>query len=144
MQLLRYVFLLGFGLCALGGRAQEEQESPQVIRVKRESPLAKVVFDNTEYRLMVVDRFGNPRENKILSYKLWIKGRQASAPLEGFNNTLTAEMIAALRKQSKAVKIFFTEIAVEDDNGHVVKLPDAVDTWFPDCVNCERGSQRRR
>ena len=48
-------------------------QEPQVIRVKKELNLKKVVFDNSEFRLMVIDRFGNPRENKIASYQLDIK-----------------------------------------------------------------------
>jgi hypothetical protein len=110
-------------------------QEPQTIRVKREQNLAKVYFDNTELKLIVIDRFGNPRENKIVSYKLWIKENSPKG-LNGFDNSLSSDMINELNKQKKAVKIFFTEINVQDDNGHLVKLPDAIETWFPNCKNC--------
>lgn len=138
------LFLLLLLVCCGPTVLAQEEEEPQVIRVRRESNLAKAVFDNTEFRLMAIDRFGNPKENKIVSYKLWIKGRSGTTPFEGFNNALTGEMISALKKQTKATKIFFTDISVQDDNGHLVKLPDVVEAWFPDCNNCEKGTQRRR
>lgn len=131
-------------LCCSHSALGQEEDEPQTIRVRRESNLAKAVFDNTEWRLMAIDRFGNPKENKIVSYKLWIKGRAGTKPFEGFSNALTGEMISALKKQTKAIKIFFTDISAQDDNGHLVKLPDVVEAWFPDCGNCEKGTQRKR
>lgn len=127
----------------LVGKTVHAQEEPQTIRIKKESNLVKAIFDNTELRLMVIDRFGNPRDNKIVSYKLWIKGKGDPKQLNGYNNSLSAEMINTLKKQSKAVKIFFTDISAQEDDGHLVKLPDVIDTWFPDCKNCEKGTNQR-
>ncbi|MES2681025.1 MAG: hypothetical protein V4635_14120 [Bacteroidota bacterium] len=136
----RAVFTILFFACVGAGYSQDE---PQTIRVKKESNLVKAVFDNTELRLMAIDRFGNPKDNKIVSFKMWIKGKSETREFDGHNNSLNAEMINTLKKQSRAVKIFFTEITVQEDDGHLVKLPDVIDTWFPDCANCEKGNKRR-
>ncbi len=127
----KILFFINFILCLNFIKAQE----PQTIKVKKEQNLAKAFFDNTELKLMVIDRFGNPKENKIVSYKLWLKEKSAKS-LNGFDNNLSPAMINELNKQKKAVKIFFTEITVEDDNGHLIKLPDVIETWFPNCKNC--------
>lgn len=124
------------------GNAQEEE--PRTIKIKKESNLAKVVFDNTELRLMVVDRFGNPKDNKIAAYKLYVKGRKETEAFSGYSNQLNSEMINCLKKQNKATKIFFTGISVQDDDGHLVKLPDVIETWFPDCANCDKPFKQRR
>lgn len=116
-------------------------QEPETIKFKKESNLVKVVFDNTDPRLFVVDRFGNPRENKVLSYKLYVKNKKETKEFEGFSNNLSGEMINYLNKQKSATKLFFTEIIVEDESGHPLKLPDAIDTWFPDCKNCESGKR---
>lgn len=115
-----------------------QDQEPQTIRIKKESNLAKAVFDPTDPKLVVVDRFGNPRENRILSYRLYVKGRKETKEFRGYSNRLNAEMIHYLDKQKSATKIFFTEVSAEDENGHLVKLPDVIETWFPDCQNCER------
>ena len=120
-----------------------QEEEPQTIRIKKESNILKAVFDNTELRLLAIDRFGNPKENKIVSFLLWVKGQGEGRPLNGFSNSLSGEMINLLKKQKKATKIFFTEVTVEEDDGHLTKLPDVIDVWFPDCTNCEKDKRRR-
>lgn len=137
---LKFLFLLGLWVTPSFSQAQDE---PETIKVRRESNLAKAVFDNTELNLIVIDRFGNPKENKIVSYKLWIRGKGNVQALQGYNNSLTPEMIQTLKKQKKAVKIFFTEISVQEDDGHMTKLPDVIDTWFPDCENCGKRPQKK-
>jgi len=135
MKLLLVSFLAFLTFCPFQNLAQE----PATIKVKRESNLVKAVFDNTEYRLMAVDRFGNPKENKITFYKLFVKTGKETAEFTGYGNGLTADMLNYLKKQKKASKLFFTEITVKDENDHLVKLPDVIEPWFPDCKNCERG-----
>lgn len=128
MQQFLSIFLLLASLMSFA------QEPVQTIKVKREQNLAKVVFDNTEYRLFAVDRFGNPKENEIVSYSLWINGK--GPEMKGYSNTLTPEMIKELRKHKKAVKLFFTNIKVKSDEDHLIDLPDVIEVWFPDCKNC--------
>jgi hypothetical protein len=120
-----------------------QEEEPQTIRIKKESNILKAVFDNTELRLLAIDRFGNPKENKIVSFLLWVKGQGEGRPLNGFSNSLSGEMINLLKKQKKATKIFFTEVTVEEDDGHLTRLPDVIDVWFPDCTKCEKDKRRR-
>lgn len=112
------------------------QEPVGTIKIKREQNLVKAMFDNTEYRLFAVDRFGNPRENKFASYTLWIKEKKETKKFEGYSNSLTPEMLKELKALKKATKLFFTNIKVNGDDDHLVDLPDVIDTWFPDCKNC--------
>lgn len=129
----KFFILFSFFVTYNVSNAQE----PNVIKIKKESNLVKAVFDNVDLKLMAVDRFGNPRDNQITSYKLWIKGKGDARGYQGFSNSLTPEMIKELNKLKKAAKIFFTEIQVKDENDHLQKLPDVVDTWFPNCKNCD-------
>jgi hypothetical protein len=117
------------------------QEEPQTFKVRKEQDILKAFFESTDMKLLVIDRFGNPKDNKIVSYKLWIKEKKVKH-LDGFDNSLTNEMVKALNKQKSATKIFFTEIKVKDDEGHLQNLPDVIELWFPDCRNC--GDRKRR
>lgn len=138
MKFIYTIFIcLIFNLSSKNICAQE----PNLIKVKREQNLVKVYFDNTELTLMPIDRFGNPQANKVKSFKLWIKGRGKA--YEGFDNKLSGEMVQGLNKLKKATIIYFTEIAVEDDKGHLVKLPDVYETWFPDCKNCDTKTRKK-
>ena len=128
-KLLFIFFLFSFG-------SMFAQEPVNTIKIKREQNLVKAVFDNVEYKLFAVDRFGNPRENSFASYTLWIKEKKDTKKFVGYSNELSPEMLKELRGLKKATKIFFTNIKVNGDDEHLVDLPDIIDTWFPDCKNC--------
>jgi hypothetical protein len=140
MKYSRCLLLLCFVWPVLPSVVQAQE--PETIRVRKESNLVKAVFDNTDGRLFVVDRFGNPRDNKIISYRLYVKSKSETREFSGYTNRLNREALSYLQKQSSAAKLFFTEISAEDDNGHIVKLPDAVEVWFPDCRNCDKKKKR--
>ena len=84
-----------------------------------------------------MDRFGNPKDNKIASYKLYIKTKKDTKEFKGYSNSLSPEMINYLNKLKKAAKLFFTEINVEEEDSHFTKLPDVIEQWFPNCQNCK-------
>lgn len=119
------------------------QQEPRTFKVKKESNLAKAVFDNVDLRLMVIDVYGNPKDNNIVGYKLYVKNKRETKVFDGFNNQLTTEMVSYLNKQTKAVKIFFTNVLVKDDNAHLINLPDVIDVWFPSCVNCKPDKRKK-
>lgn len=120
-----------------------QAQEPPSIKVKKTSNLAKVWLDNSAYKLVVIDRFGNPTEAKILSYRLYVKLKNDTKVFEGYSNFLTRDMVTFLNKLDRANKIFFTELKVEDENGHVIDMPDLIDTWFPECGNCDKKRNRR-
>lgn len=107
----------------------------QVFKIKKESTLFKVVFDNTDLRLLIIDRYGNPKENQIASFKLLVKSKNEIKAFEGFNNNLSADMIYYLNKLKEASKLFFTDIIGIELDQHLVKLPDVIEIWFPNCNN---------
>lgn len=141
MKIYAYILI---AVLSIGSTHLMAQDEPQTIRVKKQSDLAKVVFDNTQNKLMVVDRFGNVRENKVLSYKLYVKNGKSTQEFIGYGNNLSPDMLNYLRNQSAAVKLFFTEIKVYDDAEHVQGLPDCIEVYFPDCVNCKPNKSKRR
>ncbi|MBX3163761.1 MAG: hypothetical protein KF900_04725 [Bacteroidetes bacterium] len=107
----------------------------KTFKVRKESNLSKAVFDNTEMQLMVIDRFGNPKDNNIVSYKLYVKGKRDTKEFQGFSNRLTPDMVAHLNKLKYSAKLFFTQISVKDDDEHLISLPDVIEQWFPNCTN---------
>jgi hypothetical protein len=128
---------LSLVLLFTGLRGQEQN----TIRFKKESDIRKAVFDNTEYRLIAVDRFGNPLDEPIVSFSLMVLGNVSSEEFSGRGNTLSKEMLAHLRKQKKAVKMVFSGLNIRDAAGHLVRLPDFSDIWYPDCKNCGAGKK---
>ncbi len=106
-------------------------QEPQIIRVKKELNLKKVVFDNSDFRLVVIDRYGNPRVNKIASYQLDIKMPNETKFFFGFGNNLSQEMLDYLYKLDKATSIFFNKIMVYNEDDQLINLPDFKEEWIP-------------
>ena len=117
-------------------------QDPPSIKVKKSSNLAKVAFDNTTSKLVVMDRFGNPTEARILNYRLHVKLKRETRVFEGNSNSLTREMVNFLNGLNTATKIFFTDLKAEEREGHLSDLPDLIETWFPDCSNCDKKRNR--
>lgn len=118
-------------------------QDPPSIKVRKSSNLAKAVFDNTSDQLIVMDRFGNPTESRILFYRLHIKLKRETKVFEGHSNRLTPDMLNVLKGLSSSTKLFFTDIKAEEEGGHLTELPDAIELWFPECGNCDKKRNRK-
>ena len=114
--------------------AQEEGEVKS-IKIKKESLFSKAAFDETEYKVIAFDRYGNPHEQAIKSFTIFYKeGKNIfEAPVVG--NTFPDKTIQFLtKKKTNATKICLTKIKAEDTKGHIEDLPDLCDiVIFPDC-----------
>ena len=113
----------------------QEQKEVQTIKIKKEKLFVKAAFDDTEFKVIAFDRYGNPHEQAIKSFTIFYKENNKSyqAPVTG--NTFPKKTIDFLTKKKKeATKICLTNLKAEDENGHVEDLPDLCDiVIFPDC-----------
>ena len=115
--------------------SQEITEEVKTIKVKKEKLFVKAAFDDTEFKVIAFDRYGNPHEQAIKSFTILYKEGKTTyqAPVEG--NTFPQKTIDFLTKKKKlATKICLTNIKAEDKTGHIETLPDLCDiVIFPDC-----------
>ena len=113
----------------------QEKGNVQTIKVEKEKLFVKAAFDETEYKVIAFDRYGNPHEQAIKSFTIFYKedNRAYQAPVEG--NTFPKKTIDFLTKKKKmATKICLTNLKAQDKEGHLEDLPDLCDiVIFPDC-----------
>lgn len=118
----------------------QETDNVQSIKVKKEELFVKAAFDESDYKVIAFDRFGNPHENAIKSFSVFYKEGKTSyeAPIEG--NTFPDKTIKFLtKKKATATKICLTKIKAEDKEGHLQDLPDLCDIIiFPDCKKTQK------
>ena len=118
----------------------QEQKEVQTIKVKKEKLFVKAAFDDTEFKVIAFDRYGNPHENAIKSFTIFYKENKTSyqAPVQG--NTFPKKTIDFLTKKKKeATKICLTNLKAEDKEGHIEDLPDLCDiVIFPDCKKVKK------
>ena len=127
---MRVPILILFILSTLAMVGQE----PDVITVKKQTNLSKAVYDNVEYKLMAVDRFGNIVDHAIKSFEIhYVEKKKKLKVMKSYSNALTPEMLEDFKKLKEAKKLFFTKIQAEDEYGNLVTLPDVIEMQFPTC-----------
>ena len=112
-----------------------QEKEVKTIKIKKESLFVKAAFDETEYKVIAFDKYGNPHEQAIKSFSIFYKdGKTAyEAPVVG--NTFPEKTIKFLtKKKTTATKICLTKLKAENAEGHLEDLPDLCDiVIFPDC-----------
>jgi hypothetical protein len=130
------VYLLFPAFCCICPALHGQENEPvQTIKVKKDKLFSRAAFDESEYKVIAFDKYGNPHEKAIKSFSIFYKeGKTAyEAPVEG--NTFPDKTIKFLtKKKSTATKICLTKLVAVDENGHEESLPDLCDiVIFPDC-----------
>jgi hypothetical protein len=133
--ILLFLLTLIFQLSTLNSLSQEVEK----IKIKKEALFVKAEFDNVDFKVVAIDRYGNPHEGVVKSFTITYKenGQVYEAPVVG--NTFPNKTINFLtRKKKNATKICLKNIQAENKEGHLEKLPDLCDVViFPDCKNCK-------
>jgi hypothetical protein len=115
-----------------------------IIKVKKEKQFVKAAFDDTEFKVIAFDKYGNPHEQAIKSFIIFYKEGKSvyESAVEG--NTFPQKTIDFFTKKKKfATKLCLIKVIAADKNGHEELLPDLCDiVVFPDCkkLNKKKGS----
>lgn len=133
-KIIHSLLLVGFIFISHSFICQEKEEVKS-IKIKKEALFSKAAFDETEYKVIAFDRYGNPHEHAIKSFTIFYKeGKTAyEAPVVG--NTFPEKTIKFFTKtRTNATKICLTKLKAQDSDGHIEDLPDLCDiVLFPDC-----------
>lgn len=138
-KLLPTLLICGFFLLPETSISQEIEEVKS-IKIKKEDLFTKAAFSEADYKVIALDRYGNPHENAIKSFTILYKeGKNTyEAPVSG--NTFPVNTINFLtKKKDTATKICLTKLKAENMDGHIEDLPDLCDiVIFPDCKKTQK------
>lgn len=126
------VFFVGFFIAS---PLLSQEREVKTIKIKKESLFVKAAFDETEYKVIAFDKYGNPHEQAIKSFSILYKDGKTAYEAAVVGNTFPDKTIKFLtKKKATATKICLTKLKAEDKDGHVEDLPDLCDiVIFPDC-----------
>lgn len=111
-----------FSLCILVSAQETEIENRGTIKVQKKGQLAKVQFDDVNYRLVGIDQYGNVMDSAVVEFQMsvTIKGIFYSEKTVG--PALTYEMQQLLGKCDRTSQLFFENIKAKDRNGTLIKM----------------------
>ena len=133
-KVIQKSFVIGLLLCSITNLAQETGEKT-TIKVKKEKIFVKGAFDDTEFKVIAFDYYGNPHEQAIKSFSIYYKEGKSEYITHVEGNTFPQKTINFLiKKKKEATKICLTKLKAETKDGHLEDLPDLCDiVIFPDC-----------
>ena len=103
--------------------AQENgQEERGTIRVQRTGVPIKVIFDDVNYRLVGIDKYGNVLDTAIVEFTMGvtIKGIYKSEHANGYK--LSREMQDLLSKCDQTSRLMFDNIKAKDKGGNILEM----------------------
>ena len=118
----KFLFLFLFSSISVPLLAQEANNRG-TIKVQKKGQLVKIQFDDVNYRLIVIDQYGNVLDSAVVEFQmsLTIKGIFYSEKTTG--PALSYKMQQLLGKCDRTSKIFFENIKAKDRSGTIVKMP---------------------
>lgn len=131
--------------CLLLLPTQFFSQEVETIKIKKEDPFFKADFDETEYKVFALDKYGNPYMDVIKSFVITFQDTKGHFQSAVVGNTFPKKTINYLTKgRTKATNICLKEIVAEDKDGHVQKLPDKCGVLiYPDCKNCDPNKKKK-
>jgi len=121
----RFLILIFFLIFITSLSAQEKGSGNRgIIKVQKKEQLAKIQFDNINYRLVGIDQYGNVLDSAVMEFQMSanINGIFYSEKTAGPD--LSTEMQQLLGKCTQTTKIFFQKIKAKDRNGTIINMPD--------------------
>ncbi len=116
------------------------------IKIVKEETFFKADFDETEYKVFAVDKYGNPYMDVVKSFKITFQDSKGHFESAVVGNTFPKKTINYLTKgRTKATNVCLKDIVAEDKEGHVQKLPDKCGVLiYPDCKNCDTNKKQKK
>lgn len=101
----------------------QENERRGTIKVENKGQLAKVAFDNVNYRLIGIDQYGNVQDTAVVEFQMsvTIKGIFYSEKTVG--PLLTYQMQQLLGRCDQTTILFFENIKARDKKGTLLNMP---------------------
>ncbi len=113
----------------------QENTDVKSIKIKREELYTKAAFDETEYKVIAFDKYGNPHEKAIKSFVISFNDNGNLMQAKVIGNVFPDKTIKYLtKKRINSTKICLEKIVAENPDGHNEQLPNLCEiVIFPDC-----------
>lgn len=115
------------------------------IKIKKEDTFFKAEFDETNYKVIALDKYGNPYQEVIKSFDITFQDSEGHFETSIVGNKFPDKTVKYLKNRKRATNICLKKIVAQDEEGHIQSLPDKCGILFyPDCKNCDPNKKKKR
>jgi hypothetical protein len=121
----RIVILLSFLLINSLVFSQHEPNNSNrgVIKVAKKGQLARIVFNNVDYKLIGIDNYGNVIDTAVIEFVMTVRIRGILYKEKQIGCYLNREMQYLLDRRDSNTSIYFEDIKAKDRSGNFVSMP---------------------
>ncbi len=103
--------------------SQTNNEKRGTIKVRKTGQLVKVEYDNVNYRLIGIDRYGNVLDTAVVEFQMSVTIQGVFYTEKAIGSTLTYQMQQLLGRCDGETQLFFKNIKAKDRNGILIDIP---------------------
>lgn len=94
------------------------------IKVRKTGQLVRVQYDNVNYRLVGIDRYGNVLDTAVVEFKMAVSINGVFYTFNAIGPALSGEMRAVIEKNLGETQLFFKKIKAKDRYGTLIDMPN--------------------
>jgi hypothetical protein len=117
--ILCFFFSIGSTISA----QENDQQYKGTIKIEKKGQLAKVQFDNVNYRLVGIDRYGNVMDSAVIEFQMSVTINGIFYKEKTVGSALSYQMQQLMGKCDQTTKLVFENIKAKDRNGNVIDMP---------------------
>jgi hypothetical protein len=138
---LKITFILVLSLISYLSFSQEVEK----IKIKKEDPFFKAEFDETNFKVIALDKYGNPYQDVIKSFDLTFQDNEGHFQTSVVGNKFPEKTVKYLKNRKRVTNLCLKKIVAQDEEGHIQNLPDKCGILiYPDCKDCDPNKKRKR
>lgn len=135
------LFFIYLSLVSFYTSAQEVEK----IKIKKEDPFFKAEFDEANYKVIALDKYGNPYENAVKSFVITFQDTEGHFQSKVEGNTFPEKTIKYLKKRTRVTNLCLQEVKAVDEEGHEQILPVKCGILiYPDCKDCDPNKKKQK
>lgn len=109
--------------------AQTNPVKKGTIKVQKKGHLAKIVFDDVNYRLLGIDIYGNIMDSAVLEFKMFVTVKGIFYKTSTVGPNLSREMQELIERRDSKTTLYFKNVKAKDRNGMIINMPDFIYTF---------------
>lgn len=101
----------------------QENDNRGTIKIQKKGQLAKIQFDDVNYRLIGIDQYGNVLDSAVVQFQMEVTIKGIAYSESTIGPVLSYRMQQILGKCDRTSKIFFVNIKAKDRSGSIINMP---------------------
>jgi len=94
------------------------------IKVQKKGQLAKIIFDDVNYRLIGMDYYGNIMDTAVMEFQLFVTIKGVFYKTSTVGPALNREMQQLVEKRDNKTILYFKNIKAKDRDGKIITVPE--------------------